>query len=74
MNKTKSAAMMLGTATATTAQDTPLDTFYVVCNDCLGIPLHSLVAASAKLSQLKSEYPLLKFKLVNRDRRPCALT
>ena len=62
MNKTKSAAMMLGTAT--TAQDTPLDTFYVVCNDCLGIPLHNLVAASAKLSQLKSEYPLLKFKLV----------
>ena len=62
MNNTKSAAMMPGIATA--AQDAPFDTFYVVCNDCLGIPLHSPVEASAKLFQLKSEYPLLKFKLV----------
>ena len=72
MNKTKSAAMVLATATA--AQDTPFDTLYVVCNDCLGTPLHSLVEASAKLSQLKSEYPLLKFKLVIEVGGQCALT
>ena len=72
MNNTKSAAMVL--ATATTAQDTPFDNFYVVCNDCLGTPLHSPVEASAKLFQLKSEYPLLKFKLVIEVGGQCALT
>ena len=66
--------MVLATATATTAQDTPFDTFYVVCNDCLGTPLHSPVEASAKLFQLKSEYPLLKFKLVIEVGGQCALT